>query len=64
MNLVFEWLFGDDHSESKDKVLQYAVHRLKAGARLGDVLEEEYVVRNTTQVERDEIQRPQARPTR
>jgi hypothetical protein len=50
-----EWLFGDDHSESKDKVLQYVVHRLKAGARLRDVLEEEYVVRNTTQVERDEI---------
>lgn len=50
-----ELLFGDDHSESEDKVLQYVVHRLQEGAHLRDVLKEEYVVRNTTQVERDEL---------
>ena len=38
-------LFGNDHSEAEDKVLTYVSHRLKEGAHLGDVLEEEYVVR-------------------
>ncbi len=49
-------LFGDDErSDVLDKVLAYVAHRLKDGAHLGDVLEEEYVVRNTTQTQRDEI---------
>jgi hypothetical protein len=52
-------LFGEDHSESEDNVLQYVTHRLKKddGARIEDVLKEEYVVRNSTQEERDEILR-------
>ncbi len=38
-----------------DKVLKYVAHRLKDGAHLSDVLEEEYVVRNTTRTQREEI---------
>ncbi len=49
------WLFGEERSESEDKVLEYVAHRLKEGAHLRDVLEEEYVVRNSTQAQRDEI---------
>lgn len=48
-------LFGADHSEAEEKVLDYMSHRLKDGAHLRDVLEEEYVVRNTTPSQRDEI---------
>jgi hypothetical protein len=50
-----ELLFGDDHSETHEKVLSYMSHRLKEGAHLRDVLEEEYVVRNTTLTERRRI---------
>ena len=51
-----ELLLGDnDRSEVVDKVLKYVAHRLKDGAHLRDVLEEEYVVRNTTRTQRDEI---------
>jgi hypothetical protein len=48
-------MFGDDHSESEKKVLSYITHRLKEGAYLRDVLQEEYVVRNSTPAERDKI---------
>ena len=49
-------LFGDDErSDVSDKVLAYVAHRLKDGAHLGDVLVEEYVVRNTTRTQREEI---------
>ncbi len=48
-------LFGEGRSEPEDKVLQYVAHRLKEGAHLRDVLEEEYVVRQTTQNQRDEL---------
>lgn len=48
-------MFGDEHSESEEKVLEYVTHRLKDGALLKDVLQEEYVVRNSTQAERDKI---------
>ena len=49
-------LFGDDErSDVSDKVLAYVAHRLKDGAHLGHVLEEEYVVRNTTRTQREEI---------
>ena len=48
-------LFGPDHSESEDKVLSYVSHRLKEGAHLRTVLEEEYVLRNTTAAQRREI---------
>ena len=49
-------LFGTDHhSEAEEKVLDYVSHRLKDGANLTDALEEEYVVRNITPAQRDEI---------
>ena len=49
-------LLGDDErSEVLDKVLAYVAHRIKDGAHLGDVLGEEYVVRNTTRTQREEI---------
>jgi hypothetical protein len=48
-------LFGDDHSELEHRAIRYVAHRLKKGAHLREVLEEEYVVRNTTQVEREEM---------
>ncbi len=50
-----ELLFGEGHaSERQGKVLRYIVHRLGEGARLRDVVEEEYVRRNAT---RDEVGR-------
>ena len=42
-------------AERKGKVLQYIIHRLKAGASLREVLQEEYVRRNCTQPEIEEI---------
>ena len=42
-------------AERKEKVLQYIIHRLKAGASLREVLQEEYVRRNCTQPEIEEI---------
>lgn len=48
-------LFGREHSEAENKVLEYVAHRLKEGAHLGDVLEEEYVLRNTTPAQRNEL---------
>ena len=48
-------MFGPDHSESEDKVLSYVSHRLQDGAQIRDVLEEEYVLRNTTAAKRREI---------
>jgi hypothetical protein len=39
----------------KEKVLQYIIHRLKGGASLREVLQEEYVRRNLTQPEIEEI---------
>lgn len=51
-----ELLFGDGHgSERQGKVLRYIVHRLGDGARLQDVVEEEYVRRNATRDEVDQI---------
>jgi hypothetical protein len=48
-------IFGPDHSEAEDKVLTYVSHRLKEGAHIRDVLEEEYVLRNTTPAQRREL---------
>ena len=42
-------------AQRKEKVLQYIIHRLKAGASLREVLQEEYVRRNLTQPEIEEI---------
>ena len=50
-----ELIFGKEHTESEDKVLSYVSHRLKEGAHIRDVLEEEYVLRNTTPAQRREI---------
>jgi hypothetical protein len=54
---VSRLLFGDGDSELQERVLQYIAHRLKEGANLREVLKEEYVVRNSTEAERDEILR-------
>ncbi len=48
-------LLTGDQAGPEDVILEYVAHRLKEGAHLRDVLEEEYVVRNSTQVQRDEI---------
>ncbi len=48
-------IFGSDHSEAEDKVLSYVSHRLQEGAQLSEVLEEEYVLRNTAPAKRREI---------
>ena len=50
-----ELMFGSEHTEAEDKVIAYVAHRLKSGANLEEVLEEEYVVRNTTPGQRREI---------
>jgi len=42
-------------AERKHKVLHYVIHRLKAGASLREALEEEYVRRNCSQIEIEEI---------
>jgi hypothetical protein len=49
-------LSSNDYSE-KDKVREYISHRIRNGANFREVLQEEYVLRNTTQNERDEIVR-------
>ena len=51
-----ELLFGEGHgSERQGRVLRYIIHRLSEGARLADVVEEEYVRRNATRDEVDQI---------
>ncbi len=40
---------------AKHNVLQYIIHRLKAGASLREALEEEYVRHNCSQIEIEEI---------
>lgn len=39
----------------ENKVLQYVIHRVKVGAHLNDVVEEEYVQRNASQREIEQI---------
>lgn len=41
-------------SEREEKVLEYVIHRMGGGARLEEVVDEEYVRRNLT---RDEIEK-------
>ena len=48
-------LFGDGRSEREERVREYITHRLKEGAHLREVLQEEYVRRNCTPAELDEI---------
>ena len=45
-------MFGSDRSETEDKVLSYVSNRLQEGAQIREVLEEEYVLRNTTPAKR------------
>ena len=42
-------------SEREERVAEYIIHRLGEGAHLGDVVQEEYVRRNATPAEVDEI---------
>ena len=49
-------LFSTDRpSEREARVLEYIMHRIGEGAHLGDVLDEEYVRRNASQQEIEEI---------
>jgi hypothetical protein len=54
---VFERLFlgRSARAQREEKVLQYVVHRIRRGARLSNVLREEYVRRICPQNEIDEI---------
>ena len=47
---------GSNHTLSEDRVREYVIHRVKNGAHLGDVLEEDYVRRNCSQGQIDEIE--------
>ncbi|BBL78547.1 hypothetical protein RxyAA322_04010 [Rubrobacter xylanophilus] len=52
----WERLFDTDyHSPREERVLEYIVHRLRDGASLREVVQEEYVRRNATPQEVDEI---------
>lgn len=52
----WEYLFvGSPHGEPEEKVLGYIIHRIKAGAHLKDVVEEDYVRRNASKEEVDEM---------
>ena len=46
---------GSEGDERKQKVREYIVHRVSAGAHLRDVLHEEYVQRNASRAEIDDI---------
>lgn len=46
---------GGGPSAREQRVLEYIVHRVNEGANLQDVLEEEYVRRNASRGEIDEI---------
>ena len=56
---LWETLIGstgeEPQEERKEKVLQYVIHRLKGEASLREVLREEYVRRNCSQLEIEEI---------
>ena len=51
----FDRLLSSDSYSEEDKVREYISHRIRNGANLREVVQEEYVVRNTTQTEREEI---------
>jgi hypothetical protein len=49
-------LFGlEYHSVREERVVEYIIHRLGEGASLQEILREEYVRRNASPVEVDEI---------
>ncbi len=51
----WERLFGTRRSGRQEKVLEYVVHRIGDGAHLRDVLGEEYVRRNASPEEIEDI---------
>ena len=51
----FDRLLSSDSYSEEDKVREYISHRIRNGANLSEVIQEEYVLRNTTQTEREEI---------
>ena len=57
---VFEMLFGNvfgapSHALQEDKVREYVAHRLGHGAHLAEVIQEEYVRRNCSEEEINEV---------
>ena len=48
---------GPEHAPQKDKVREYIIHRIEVGEHLEDIAEEDYVLRNCTQPEVNEILR-------
>jgi hypothetical protein len=49
-------LFGGSRSSAREeKVLQYIIHRIEKGAKLREVVQEDYVRRNATSEEVKEI---------
>jgi len=47
-------------SESERRVLEYIIHRMNEDGHLRDVVQEEYVRRNLTESQRQDIEQPQA----
>ena len=50
-------LFADFESPREERVIEYISHRIGAGANLHEVLQEEYVRRNASPAEVEEILR-------
>ena len=49
-------LFSDQHQSAREeRVIEYIIHRLGEGAGLQEILDEEYVRRNASPAEVDEI---------
>lgn len=46
---------GPTRSPRQERVLEYIVHRMDAGSNLNDILDEEYVLRNLSRGEREQI---------
>jgi hypothetical protein len=49
------FLSSPAHVEHEEKVLNYIIHRIDEGANLHEVLQEPYVLRNSSQAEIEEI---------
>lgn len=55
---LFERMFaGNPRAAGEDKVREYIVHRIRHGASLKEILQEEYVQRSCNQDELDEVVR-------
>ncbi len=51
----WERLFGTRRAGRQEKVLAYVIHRIGEGANLREVLQEEYVRRNASRAEIDDM---------